>query len=237
MRWIALLLMVVLSPGAAWAQGPGPTSPIAPTASPEVPVGTPAGAPGLAIGAPAFRVTFVPADKEQSFVIAVDEGRTLFCRAPCELTIAAGAHQVHVSGDASFDQELIVDRPMAMRVEKLKVGRLVLGIVSVSVGATVALLGADLALVSAGDSNSSAPQFSAGTDSALAAVGITSVIVGTALGVAGGIYGFTTVGHTQLAPAASGDSSGAAPSSVRLIGFGVGPAANRGLTASALLSF
>jgi hypothetical protein len=191
----------------------------------------------LAVAPPAFRVTFAPADKEQSFAIVVDDGRAQFCRAPCELTIASGPHQIHVSGDASFDQELVVDRPMAMRVEKLRIGRMVLGIVSVAAGVTVVGIGADLTLLSALDSNSSSPQLSSGTESTLLAVGVTSMILGAALGAAGGIYGFTTMGHTQLAPAESESSSTAPAPSVRLIGFGVGPTANRGMTAGAVFAF
>jgi len=189
-----------------------------------------AAAPPAAAPAPPTRVGFRAAIDGDVYTVTVDGKQELACQTPCELTLSPGAHDVRVTGSSRFAQRIDLTGPTSLQVERRRMGRMVLGIVSLAVGVPVALVGLELILLANLDANENPPAMTSGERRSLRQAGSLMVAGGTVLALVGGISGFTTMGRTRLAPDASGRvSQERADTGLRLAGLGAAPARGGGM--------
>jgi len=210
---------------------PPPASAVAPATPQPMPTASPGTVAEPRAARDEVPVQFVSASGEWKFIVTA-EGKEQGCATPCTLRISPGVHTLHVEGDASYDQEVDVQGPTTFAVQKRRVGRLVLGLVSLGVGVPLAIVGVEVAVLAAvgkADTTRSGAVY----DVALG-VGCGLAVAGAALATVGGIIGFSTFGHNQLS-AAPPEHEASAPK-LRLVGLGAAPLAG-GFSTAAVFQF
>jgi len=159
----------------------------------------------------ASTVRFEAQRADDSFSVSVDGGAA--CKTPCDLAVPPGRHRVSVEGDASYQEELdFPAQASVVKVGKRRAGRTALGVVGLSVGIPVGVVGALVsfaALTIAGTGgNTSRDFFFGGAAAAVAGFSFAGIGAGVGFGTAG-----SNKATLETAPAVTLISLGAAPTS------------------------